>query len=742
MASATSASAPSSTYTYLTINYNGSVGIGTVNPASRLHVNGNATIGYSTATAAPSNGLLVNGSVGIGTTAPVNPLHVIGKIRLTNDLEYATTGGTVTGIIFGDTGNLVIRQQSTAGIQFQTLAGGNIMTLTTGSNVGIGTATPSNKLQVVGGVTATSFTGSLLGTATTASYVQNAASASYALSSSYALNASTATSSSFATSAASATSASYATFAATASSADNFNVRGTLTATTIVVQTITSSQSWVTGSTKFGSINSNTHEFTGSVSISGSSTFGLNVNAGALYVSASGNVGIGSTSPAYKLEVIGTQRTSGNFYFFNTVTNVASNFSDQRGAGFDASTGQFQVAANATTALELSRFGTSGSVLNIRNAGTSVSNFGNDGGAWFSGNVGIGSTSPGYKLDIVENVNSFAASVTNTNTNGSAGGLRIIKSNGGQAALYIDNTGGYGNAATILGGSVGIGTTSPQSKLEVGGIGSSGTSDYGALTLSSGSSGLTLGWDSTNNRSYIYSRTSGVSSRPIIINETLYVVGYGSVGMGTTSPTAQLHISSSTAASMLRVDTAARAGALFVSGSGNVGIGMSTPTGSTLTVNGNVWAVSYTGSFSGSFSGTTTSASYATFAASSSYAATASFSRDFTVGNTFTFDATLTDYASVAASSVGSNNLFTQNTGSFTSAFFKYTCYSASFAARAGEVIAVWNGTSVQYTDFSTVDVGNTAPVTASVSIVTGQVQFNMQTNTSGWTIKSMATFI
>ena len=219
-------------------------------------------------------------------------------------------------------------------------------------------------------------------------------------------------------------------------------------------------------------------------------------------------------------------------------------------------------------------------------------------------------------------------------------------------------------------------------------------------------------------------------------------VEYGSVGMGTTSPTAQLHISSSTAASMLRVDTAARAGALFVSGSGNVGIGMSTPTGSTLTVNGNVWAVSYTGSFSGSFSGTTTSASYATFAASSSYAATASFSRDFTVGNTFTFDATLTDYASVAASSVGSNNLFTQNTGSFTSAFFKYTCYSASFAARAGEVIAVWNGTSVQYTDFSTVDVGNTAPVTASVSIVTGQVQFNMQTNTSGWTIKSMATFI
>jgi hypothetical protein len=139
---------------------------------------------------------------------------------------------------------------------------------------------------------------------------------------------------------------------------------------------------------------------------------------------------------------------------------------------------------------------------------------------------------------------------------------------------------------------------------------------------------------------------------------------------------------------------------------------------------------------------TATTASYILSAASASYAVTASFSRDFTVGSSLIIDQTLTDYASVAASSVGSNNLFTQNTGSYTSAFFKYTCASASFASRAGEVVAVWNGTSVQFYDNSTVDIGNTTPVTSSVAIVSGQVQFNMQTNTSGWTIKSMATFI
>lgn len=62
----------------------------------------------------------------------------------------------------------------------------------------------------------------------------------------------------------------YAEFAATASSADNFIVRGTLTAQTIVAQTITSSTDYVTGSTIFGSQLSNTHQFTGSVSITGS----------------------------------------------------------------------------------------------------------------------------------------------------------------------------------------------------------------------------------------------------------------------------------------------------------------------------------------------------------------------------------------------------------------------------------------------------------------------------------------
>jgi len=50
----------------------------------------------------------------------------------------------------------------------------------------------------------------------------------------------------------------------------NLVVTGSITAQTLVVQTITSSQNFVTGSTKFGSLAINTHQFTGSVIVTGS----------------------------------------------------------------------------------------------------------------------------------------------------------------------------------------------------------------------------------------------------------------------------------------------------------------------------------------------------------------------------------------------------------------------------------------------------------------------------------------
>ena len=105
-----------------------------------------------------------------------------------------------------------------------------------------------------------------------------------------------------------------ASYAATASSADNFLVRGTLTAQTIVVQTITSSTEFVTGSTKFGTQLSNTHQFTGSVSITGS----LSVTGSIYFTEALSNpqtiITPFSTSVGYNSLLIGPISNSSSVY--------------------------------------------------------------------------------------------------------------------------------------------------------------------------------------------------------------------------------------------------------------------------------------------------------------------------------------------------------------------------------------------------------------------------------------------
>jgi hypothetical protein len=97
--------------------------------------------------------------------------------------------------------------------------------------------------------------------------------------------------------------------------------------------------------------------------------------------------------------------------------------------------------------------------------------------------------------------------------------------------------------------------------------------------------------------------------------------------------------------------------------------------------------------------------------------------------------------STITSSAAGANIVFNQATGSYTAAKYLYTCTSAS-NARTGEVIAVWNGATTQFTDFSTLDIGSTTAVTASVSIVTAQAQFNVQTTNSGWRIKSQVTYL
>ncbi len=182
-----------------------------------------------------------------------------------------------------------------------------------------------NKSFISASISGNAATATSASYASTASFVQNAVSASFASTASYVLNA---------------VSSSFATKAVTASYADNFTVAGTLTAQTIVVQTITASTEVVTGSTKFGTLSSNTHQFTGSVSISGS----LNVNGPATLNNLTGSL-FGTSSFANNATTASNALTAS--YVLNAISaSFATSASYWSGSILNATSASFASTAS------------------------------------------------------------------------------------------------------------------------------------------------------------------------------------------------------------------------------------------------------------------------------------------------------------------------------------------------------------------------------------------------------------
>jgi hypothetical protein len=77
----------------------------------------------------------------------------------------------------------------------------------------------------------------------------------------------------------------------------------------------------------------------------------------------------------------------------------------------------------------------------------------------------------------------------------------------------------------------------------------------------------------------------------------------------------------------------------------------------------------------------------------------------------------------------------------YTSVIFEYNVQNSS-NLRAGTITAIWNSTTMQFTETSTMDIGNTLPITFDVVLTTIStvvyVQLRTTTSTSGWTIKSI----
>jgi hypothetical protein len=220
-----------------------------------------------------------------------------------------------------------------------------------------------------------------------------------------------------------------------------------------------------------------------------------------------------------------------------------------------------------------------------------------------------------------------------------------------------------------------------------------------------------------------------LNGQPLVYNNT------SGKWQNSSTLTANLTGNASTATS---ATTASYIDPTFISASAaasGFGSGGSVDTGSLLTT---ASFNAYTGSNTAQFAGT---ASYATVASTTITAQTASYATNFTVGSTLSLDGTLFDRATVNSTIVGSNNLVTQPTGSYRSAFGKYTLYNGA-NARAGEFWTVWNGTTTVYTDTSTNDIGNTDTITFNSAIIGNNIQIDAVAGSSGWSVKMLITYM
>jgi hypothetical protein len=97
----------------------------------------------------------------------------------------------------------------------------------------------------------------------------------------------------------------------------------------------------------------------------------------------------------------------------------------------------------------------------------------------------------------------------------------------------------------------------------------------------------------------------------------------------------------------------------------------------------------------------------------------------------------LNSTAKVNVTASSGTTIYSIPISAYTGVFFDYTVLSTS-GARSGTIMSIFSGTTAQYTDNSTNDIGSTSAITFGVSVVSGNAVLSASAATGTWTVKTI----
>lgn len=615
----------------MTLRNSGNLLLGAgINPAEnwwRLHITGSVSGSIYVA----SGNSYFGGNIGINNTGLANRLTVNTPWRLdgeTNSLGAAVVAGLITDSPSNDftTSSAIFRIQgsnATNNLQFgvgnigynyhpwiqgsydNSSGGGNdfgskdILLNPLGGNVGIGTVNGTfGRLHVNGNVWATSFTGSLLGTA------------SSAISASYAPTVLSGGTTNYITKWASSSTLTTSQIFDNGTNIGIFTATPTGSAATNLVQ-IAGANAVLRIGPWFAT---NDRDFIELIA-NGSDTkvtspnerFIIQNTGGHILLDASGNIGIGTTAPAQKLEL-----TGGNAQFNAANINIVAKDTGTGYAVFVAqsqngSGGILDVGVHGSTANTIITGAPANAIVFGARTNNEVHLGVNSTSRLMintSGNVGINMTSPSARLHV------SGASSTQVKIEGTEADLWLV-SNGGGAGVwrFLGSTGEstkrfrlydndnardvfnvYSNGNPIFPfGNVGIGTTDPNYKLRVeGSVGINGTTipiANNTYTLGGGSNKWSQIWGARyfaddgsasapgyafagDQDSGLWKPGDGILAISTNAVERMRINDSGNIGIGTTVPSSSVHIYTTDNAVLRAETTTGQAGVRLMAGDG------------------------------------------------------------------------------------------------------------------------------------------------------------------------------